>query len=116
MNSIMVNGDATRDALVAVVGEPTAMLVERVYDAIDDAEKRGQAAGFNQGDVVGFMRGEDDGYAEGYSDGINVSHTIAFDDGYDAGYDAGYEQARRDLGECPMVDEEFDEHDFWTVD
>ncbi|MHB8392319.1 MAG: hypothetical protein ACYDBH_22525, partial [Acidobacteriaceae bacterium] len=92
MKEMTVNADAFDLAAQAVLDVPTISLLRRVFDAVDIAERRGHSAGFEAGvnSQVGTV--ED-----------------ARDIGYEQGYDVGYEQARRDLGECPMVDPEFDE-------
>lgn len=56
--------------------------------------------GFEDGDPVGFDEGFEAGstYTEGR---IGV-------DAFEAGFDAGYEKARQDLGECPIVDQDWD--------
>jgi hypothetical protein len=104
MNIVEVNRDAMSAAILAVVGQTTYDLISRIFDAIDLAERRGHADGFD----VGFEHGSE-GFADArFEDGRTAGYHAGYDEGHEDGCDEGYEKARRDLGECPTVAQEFD--------
>lgn len=117
MNMMEVNTTALKAATAAVAGKRRTKLIDKVYEAIDRAERSAYEEAFDDGVKFGqdemdtalnfaVQNGKNDAklaYDQGREDGWNK--------GWGAGaasYDAGYKQARRDLGECPMVDDTFD--------
>lgn len=113
MKTEQVNIDALADAIRIVFNETDLTKLEAVYKTVNAAEIKGHADGYALGceraDATAYDLGHAEGSKEEYVDGFADGQTWASDDSFEDGFDAGYEQARRDLGECPTIDADFDD-------
>ncbi len=123
MNMIEINASALLAACNALLGEEKTKIMNDVYTLVDAAEKRGYAEGVKhemlQADAAddtarfdadeAYLEGKSYGFDEGFDAGYSAGFDIGYDEAHmDNGYSDGYAQARKDLGECPMVDQDFD--------
>jgi flagellar biosynthesis/type III secretory pathway protein FliH len=98
-------------AATALLGTERTNILREMYEAINAAEQRGYAQG--QSDVT-FDNEADAysrGYKEGYVDGNNDASEVA-ERAFTNGFEEGYEHARIDLGECPIIEDAFDDELF----
>lgn len=65
MKLVSINERAAAQAMDFVVGQDMRMLIEKLYDLLDQAEKAGHQEAYNLG--------YDEGYGNGYSDGIDIA-------------------------------------------
>lgn len=109
MKTEQVNIDALAAAIRIVFNETDLTKLEAVYKTVDAAERKGHVAGFE----VGVKQANEDewetGYLAGIADGECNTATVDAECTFNDGFAAGYEQARRDLGECPTIDADFDD-------
>jgi hypothetical protein len=134
MNTAELNITALVTAASALLGTEKANVLSELYTLLDNAEKIGFADGEKSVERAaqrGYEAAYSDrltdtrheGYKNGYADGMEncsaESYDIGYDDGFADGvadaetygkdmYDAGYEQRGDDMGECPIVDQEWD--------
>jgi len=127
MNTVQLNFDALVTAVTALLGNEKAQMLSEFYVLLDNAEKRGHATGYNTAHDDSYAAGHADGineylladdkdlmdgsYDEGFADGVAQRASDAFEfeaDAFQDGFDEGYEQARAELGECPIVEPDFD--------
>jgi hypothetical protein len=92
-----------RAARASVLDQNTARIIQKVYDALDLTKRQAHTEGFDLA-VAAYANDYENGRVAGYQQGFDAKVDV-----YKRGVAAGYEQARRDLGECPMVDQEFDD-------
>lgn len=136
MNTAELNLNALVAAAKALLGtEEKLQILSELYLLLDNAEKIGEASGYGRGlndgennahaDKMSYFNegyeqgqtdndvgaahdaGYDQGYNDGYVDGVDAK-AAGFEGLWEQGFDEGYEQARFDLGECPIVDQDFD--------
>lgn len=125
MNMVELNFNALVAASTALLGAEKTNMLSELYTLLDNAEKIGEASGlakmeqaYGEGQERGFADGDDQGYNDGFVDGVahggivEAQREDAYDDGYNQGYSEGYSvgntDARADLGECPIVDQDWD--------
>ena len=136
MNTVELNFNALVAASTALLGAEKTNMLSELYVLLDNAEKIGEVSGYERGvdeKAAGFEGLFEEGYAAGVDDGIahggiaEAQREDAYNDGYEQGandyvaysdrnmfvegFDEGYEQAREDLGECPIVDQDWDRND-----
>ena len=135
MNTAELNINALAAASTALLGAEKVQILSELYVLLDNAEKIGEASGMENCNKESYDLGYDQGYFDGASDNdVGVAHDAgydtgfedgvahggiveaqredAYDDGYNQGFSEGYSNgntdARADLGECPIVDQEWD--------
>lgn len=99
VNYEWANTDALIDAADFLFGEEATDKLCELADLIDDAEKRAQAKGFEEG----LREGERFGYNKGYVDGIDGNQPCIFADAADE-FDA--EVTRSAFDDCDIDEQE----------
>jgi hypothetical protein len=116
VNDVMLNFKALFIASTALLGEQNTKVLSELYTLLDKAEKGGYEEGYTTGtaDNVTSQKRLEDAYKDGnahsqanYDEGYRSGH----DDGFDDGYAEGYRTASEVLGECPIVDQDWDWED-----
>lgn len=83
--------------------------VEKMFD--DLAYEEGHKDGFKEGFETATDEADAD-YQRGFQDGCGHAENCTeevYEDAYNIGYNTGYDHSRNELGECPIVDQDFDE-------
>lgn len=122
MKTIVLNARALLTASNALLGEKTNILSE-LYVLLDQAKTLGHNEGllegagdvhspaYNAGYEAGYPDGFEDGVADDSSQQYDAGFALGSSEGFEDGYDVGYAAARTALGECPMVEQDFDHED-----
>jgi hypothetical protein len=91
---------------VSLLGQEKTNVLKEMYEVINNAEQHGYTQGKAEGQSefdTAWIDGHTTGYKEGFVDATNE----ASDDVCRA-FENGYEHARIEMGECPMVDPDYD--------